>query len=74
MFHLLSALCSTHETLHTKNDETIDSVEFLQPYCVVAADALIEIGTAVISSVLSLDLNITPIYERKPLLFADKIN
>jgi hypothetical protein len=44
-----------HESLHSQNDETKDSIEFLQPYHVVAADALLEIGTAVISTVLSLD-------------------
>jgi hypothetical protein len=38
-----------------KNDETNGNIEFLQPYPVVAADALLEIGTAVISAVLSLD-------------------
>jgi hypothetical protein len=37
------------------NDETNDNIEFLQPYPVVAADALLEITTAVISAVLSLD-------------------
>jgi hypothetical protein len=33
----------------------VGSIEFLQPYPVVVADALREIGTAVISAVLSLD-------------------
>lgn len=32
-----------------------DSIEFFQTFPVVAADALLEIGTAVISVVLSLD-------------------
>jgi hypothetical protein len=34
---------------------TNGNTEFLQPYSVVAADALLEIGTAVISAVLSAD-------------------
>jgi hypothetical protein len=38
-----------------KKDETNGNIGFLQPYSVVAADALSEIGTAVISAVLSLD-------------------
>jgi hypothetical protein len=39
-----------------QNDETSSNIEFSQPYPVVAAaDALLEIGTAVISAVLSLD-------------------
>jgi hypothetical protein len=33
-------------------DETKGNIEFLQPYPVVAADALLEIDTAVISAVL----------------------
>jgi hypothetical protein len=37
-----------HEPLHAQNDETNGNIEFLQPYPVVAADALLEIGTAVI--------------------------
>jgi hypothetical protein len=45
----------THEILHAQNDETNGNIEFLQPYPVVAAAALLEIGTAVISDVLSLD-------------------
>jgi hypothetical protein len=36
-------------------DETNSNIEFLQPHSVVAADALIEIGTAVIPAVFSLD-------------------
>jgi hypothetical protein len=45
----------THELLRAQNDETNGNIEFLQPYPIVAADALLEIGTAVISAVLSLD-------------------
>jgi hypothetical protein len=45
----------THETLHAQNDKTNGSIEFEQPYPVVAADALLQIGTAVISAVLSLN-------------------
>jgi hypothetical protein len=54
MFHLKRNLTTTHEPLHAQN-ETNGNTEFLQPYSVVAADALFEIGTAVISAVLSLN-------------------
>jgi hypothetical protein len=37
------------------NDETNGNIEFLQPYSVVAANVLLEIGTAVISAVTPLD-------------------
>jgi hypothetical protein len=50
-----TTVTTTHEPLHARNDETSGSIEFLQPYPVVAADALFEIGTAVISAILSLD-------------------
>jgi hypothetical protein len=46
------SLTTTHEALHVQYDKTNGNIEFLQPYPVVAADALLEIGTAVISSVL----------------------
>jgi hypothetical protein len=46
---------TTHKPLLAQNDETNGNIEFLQPYPVVAAEALLEIGTAVISAVLSLD-------------------
>jgi hypothetical protein len=57
LFELLTNVqdSTTYEPLHAKNDETNVSIEFLQPYSVVAADALLDIGTAVISAVLSLD-------------------
>jgi hypothetical protein len=42
--------------IQSQNDETNSNIEFLQSYPVVAADALLEIGTAVISAVLSLFL------------------
>jgi hypothetical protein len=42
-------------TLHAQNDETNHNIEFLQPCPGVAADALLEIGSAVISAVVSLD-------------------
>jgi hypothetical protein len=45
MFHLRRNP-TTHEPLHTQNDETNGNIEFLQPYSVIAADALLEIGTA----------------------------
>jgi hypothetical protein len=44
-----------HKLLYAQNDETNGNIEFLQPYPVVAADALLEIGTVVISAVSSLD-------------------
>jgi hypothetical protein len=44
-----------------KNDETNGNIEFLQKYPVVAANALLEIGTAVISAVLSLDEHLSQI-------------
>jgi hypothetical protein len=44
----------TYKPLHAQNDETNGSVEFLQPYPMVAADALLEEGTVVISAVLPL--------------------
>jgi hypothetical protein len=54
-----AAPTTTHEHLHAQNDETNGNIEFLQPYPVVAADALFEIGTAVISAVLSLDKHLS---------------
>jgi hypothetical protein len=45
----------THESLQVQNDKVNGSIEFLQPYAVVAADAMLEIGATVISVVLSLD-------------------
>jgi hypothetical protein len=46
-----ATLTTTDESLH----ETNDSIKFLQPYPVVAADTLLEDGTTVILAVLSLD-------------------
>jgi hypothetical protein len=43
---------TTHETFDAQNYETDVFIEFLQIYAVVAADTLLEIGTAVISAVL----------------------
>jgi hypothetical protein len=48
-------MISTHKYPHTQNDETNKNTEFCNPYPVVAADALFEIGTAVIAAVSSLD-------------------
>jgi hypothetical protein len=45
----------TQRNFHAQNDETNGSIVFLQQYLVFAADALLKIGTAVISAVLSLD-------------------
>jgi hypothetical protein len=43
------------EPLHTRDDETDGNIKFLQPYPVVAADALIYTSTASTSNDLSLD-------------------
>jgi hypothetical protein len=45
--------------LYAQNDETNGNIEFLQPYPVVAADALLETGTALNSAVLSLDKHLS---------------
>jgi hypothetical protein len=55
MFHLTCNPNCYSEPLHEQKDETNGNIEFLQPYPVVAADALLEIGTAIISALLSLD-------------------
>jgi hypothetical protein len=44
--------CDTQATPSRKKDETNGSLKFLQSYPVVAVDALLEIGTAVVLSVL----------------------
>jgi hypothetical protein len=51
MFHLRR----NPNSLQAQNDETNGNIELLQPYHIVAADALLENGAAVISAVLSLD-------------------
>jgi hypothetical protein len=45
----------THEPLHAQNNKTNSNIEFLWLYPIVRADALLEIGRAVISVVLSLN-------------------
>jgi hypothetical protein len=55
VFHLNLTQTTTQEPLHAQNDEINGNIEFLQPYSVFAVDALLEIGTALISAVLSLD-------------------
>jgi hypothetical protein len=52
---LNTTLTTTHEHLHSQNNETNGNIEFLQLYPVVAADALLEISILVISDVLLLD-------------------
>jgi hypothetical protein len=47
-------LPTTHELVHAQNDETNDSTEFSQPYPAVATHALLNIGKAANSAVLSL--------------------
>jgi hypothetical protein len=37
----------THESLHTQNNKTKGNIKFLQ---LAAADAMVEVGTAVIST------------------------
>jgi hypothetical protein len=54
MLHSNATLTTPQEHLHAQNDETNDNIKYLQSYLVVAADALLEIGTAHISAVLSL--------------------
>jgi hypothetical protein len=46
-YSIQDATVTTHQSLHAQNDETNGNVKFLQPYIVVAADALLEISTAV---------------------------
>jgi hypothetical protein len=55
VFHLIFNPNDYTGTPSRKNDETNGNIEFLQPYPVVAADALLEIAVAVISAVFSLD-------------------
>jgi hypothetical protein len=55
VFHLKRNPNYYTQPLYAQNDETNGNIEFLQPHPVVAADVLLEIGTAVISTVLSLD-------------------
>jgi hypothetical protein len=55
VFLLKCNLPTAREPLHAQNYESNGNIELLQPYPVVAADALHEIGTAVVSAVLSLD-------------------
>jgi hypothetical protein len=43
----------------SQNDGTNSNIEFWQPYPIVAADALLEIGTTVISAVLSLSKHLS---------------
>jgi hypothetical protein len=47
-----ATLTPTRGTHHAQNNETDVNIEFLQPYHVVAADALLEIYWALISAVL----------------------
>jgi hypothetical protein len=55
VFHSKRNPTTTHKALHAQNHEINGNIEFLQPYPTVEADALLQIGTAVISAVLSLD-------------------
>jgi hypothetical protein len=51
---------ATNERLHAKKYVTKDNTEFLEP-CTFAADALLEIGTAIISVVSSFDKHLSQI-------------
>lgn len=51
MFYQLA--CEPNLT-QSQDDETDSNIEFLQPYPIVVADALLEICTALVSSALSL--------------------
>jgi hypothetical protein len=55
MFHLKRNYNYHTQALQAQNDETNGNTELSQSCPVVAADALLEIGTAVISAGLSLD-------------------
>jgi hypothetical protein len=55
MFHLKLTLTATYKHLNAQIGETNGSIELFQSYSVVAADALFEIGMAVIYTRLSLD-------------------
>jgi hypothetical protein len=48
-------LTTAYETFHAQNDEPGGNIEFLQPYHLIVAYALLEIDYAVISDVLSFD-------------------
>jgi hypothetical protein len=58
VFHLKLSPNYYTRTPSAQNHETNGNIEFLQPYPVVTADVLLEIGTAVISAVVSLLVNI----------------
>jgi hypothetical protein len=50
-YEYLEALVITQTHLHATNDETNDNSQFWMSYLVVAPDAVLETGTAVISVV-----------------------
>jgi hypothetical protein len=54
MFHV-KRKSTTHEHIHAQKEETDGKIEFLQLNHFLTADALLEIGSAVISTVLLLD-------------------
>jgi hypothetical protein len=49
VFHLKRNPTTTHEPFHAQNDEPNGNIALLQLYVLAAADALLEIGTAVLS-------------------------
>lgn len=59
IFHLNATLITTHKQIHTQTDETSGNTEFSTPCVAVAADALVEIGTAITSAVMSPDKHVS---------------
>jgi hypothetical protein len=59
MFHLKRNPTTKHEPLHAQNYQTNSSIELLYQCTIVAADALLQIGTALIWAVLSLDVHLS---------------
>jgi hypothetical protein len=54
-------LTTTREPLQAQNDEANGNIQYLHLYTMFAADTLLEIGTAMISAVLSLDEHLSQI-------------
>jgi hypothetical protein len=53
MLHLKRNITTAYEPHRAQNDQTNGTAEFSQPYCFIAADELLEMGTAAISALLS---------------------
>jgi hypothetical protein len=52
-------LTTTHEPRHSRKNKTNDNSAYMQPYSIVASDAVLDFGTAVITDVLSLDKHLS---------------